>query len=530
MTSFLHACWQRRWFRRLTWTCVTLLTFTVLFYQWVNWSGARRWKAAEEMLRAQGESLDVHQIAPDPVPDERNFCAIPLLKNLPLGKGPEGEAAAVNRMKLDALGLPTERRQGIAPYPPKGMLGAATTGRPTDFKAWADWLRREGAVPKMPPDFSLPLPPDSGDAARDILTAMAKHDALMAQLTAGLSRQEAQWTPPWRTRELPDIYASIAIPHYSPTMRACQFLALRATAAAHAGDASRAHESALIILRFSQASLEDPFLIGTLMGIMQARQASDVVWELSREHSGSVEDFRRLEMEFRKIDIRSSFLRSYRAEMAGGASMVRWLKHATGTQVVSLIEGTPPRNATLGILSQLVPSGFYDMNAAAIVEFSHEYILAPLRDRGLVACLKRAPELDERFKADQEHLLFHLDIIFAKLTMATMSKITMRAASTQDIVSQAILACALERYYAMHHAYPDNLSELDLEGRPMPQDLFSGQPPHYRKTADGRYALWSVGFDGVDDGGKRGVDPKHPDHTKFYVTNYAGDWVWDFPE
>ena len=51
----------------------------------------------------------------------------------------------------------------------------------------------------------------------------------------------------------------------------------------------------------------------------------------------------------------------------------------------------------------------------------------------------------------------------------------------------------------------------------------------YRKTADGRYALWSVAFDGTDDGGKRTLDAKKPDETKFHNAAYLGDWVWDFP-
>jgi hypothetical protein len=50
----------------------------------------------------------------------------------------------------------------------------------------------------------------------------------------------------------------------------------------------------------------------------------------------------------------------------------------------------------------------------------------------------------------------------------------------------------------------------------------------YRKTGDGRYALWCVGFDGKDDGGKRGLDATNPLNTGFSRPDYVGDWVWDF--
>ena len=56
-----------------------------------------------------------------------------------------------------------------------------------------------------------------------------------------------------------------------------------------------------------------------------------------------------------------------------------------------------------------------------------------------------------------------------------------------------------------------------------------GKPMRYRKSTDGRYALWSIGFDGKDDGGKRALDAKKPGVTRFYDAAYVGDWVWDFP-
>jgi hypothetical protein len=37
-----------------------------------------------------------------------------------------------------------------------------------------------------------------------------------------------------------------------------------------------------------------------------------------------------------------------------------------------------------------------------------------------------------------------------------------------------------------------------------------------------------VGFDGVDDGGKRILDTKNPDLTKFNKRSYKGDWVWSY--
>jgi hypothetical protein len=48
----------------------------------------------------------------------------------------------------------------------------------------------------------------------------------------------------------------------------------------------------------------------------------------------------------------------------------------------------------------------------------------------------------------------------------------------------------------------------------------------YRRTDDGRFQLYSFGWNGTDDGGKvvRNKDGKTPDFTQ-------GDWVWpQYPE
>jgi hypothetical protein len=57
----------------------------------------------------------------------------------------------------------------------------------------------------------------------------------------------------------------------------------------------------------------------------------------------------------------------------------------------------------------------------------------------------------------------------------------------------------------------------------MPHDIINGQPLHYRRTDDGGYVLYSVGWNESDDGGavvltKDGrIDAK------------KGDWVWQLP-
>jgi hypothetical protein len=88
----------------------------------------------------------------------------------------------------------------------------------------------------------------------------------------------------------------------------------------------------------------------------------------------------------------------------------------------------------------------------------------------------------------------------------------------------AMTACALERCRLANGNYPDSLNQLcpQFMGE-IPHDLISGQPLKYRRTEDGRFLLYSVGWNEVDDGGQVGVK-----QSGFYDIK-SGDWVWEYP-
>jgi hypothetical protein len=83
-----------------------------------------------------------------------------------------------------------------------------------------------------------------------------------------------------------------------------------------------------------------------------------------------------------------------------------------------------------------------------------------------------------------------------------------------------LVTLALQAYHAEHGHYPAELAALvPAELTHIPTDPFTaGQPLHYKLT-DQRYLLYSVGPDGIDDGGKAIEHPTAPTterHTVFY--------------
>jgi hypothetical protein len=83
------------------------------------------------------------------------------------------------------------------------------------------------------------------------------------------------------------------------------------------------------------------------------------------------------------------------------------------------------------------------------------------------------------------------------------------------------VAFALAAYRADHHAFPASLNELPPKYLAhLPQDPFSAQPLHYQKQAAG-FLLYSVGPNGVDDGGRTHDSQPRGDDVVFRVSPCA---------
>ena len=96
-------------------------------------------------------------------------------------------------------------------------------------------------------------------------------------------------------------------------------------------------------------------------------------------------------------------------------------------------------------------------------------------------------------------------------------------AHNQTMVNEAQITCALELYHFAHNEYPETLDVLAPQFiKIIPHDIIGGQPLKYRRTNDGKFLLYSVGWNETDDGGQEISSVNEygkPDYTK-------GDWVW----
>jgi hypothetical protein len=103
----------------------------------------------------------------------------------------------------------------------------------------------------------------------------------------------------------------------------------------------------------------------------------------------------------------------------------------------------------------------------------------------------------------------------ARRGLPNFLKASASLARHQALASQVIVACALERYRLAKGQYPETLDALvPLFIQHLPLDVIGGTPLKYRRTEEGRFLLYSIGWNERDDGGAT------------LEKTMEGDWVW----
>lgn len=105
-----------------------------------------------------------------------------------------------------------------------------------------------------------------------------------------------------------------------------------------------------------------------------------------------------------------------------------------------------------------------------------------------------------------------------------------KAVRTEVAQSMVITAIARKRYELRHHQRPATLDELTPDFlQTVPIDCMSGQSLCYHRNADGYFLLYSVGENGVDDGGNPSLEPGVTSSNYAWQNPHALDWVWPQP-
>lgn len=429
-----------------------------------------RWRSSQE---AAGMSYDLAPYAPAPLPDGENFGAAPIV------------ASAVRG----------ESRPKTGPFPSEAFLAPRTAG---------NWLAGAGA------DWAAW---NRDLAGEDLDTAL---QPWKADLDAWV---EASRRPGCR---LPIPYGregdAAPMPALLGMRMVARMLRVRALGHLHAGRTEAAFQDTLAGLRMIRHLQREPHLITQLLRNAWVTLYFQPLWEGLADHAWTDAQLAAFQEELRPLDVLASQRTSWRFERALAPGLA---STAGGGQVLaSLLLGTdepdkhPLARKALGVL---LPRGWVYLNFRAMDE-TIARDLEPVLD-----------PVAHRVRADlQRKALAHLNATAGRpwrrmpaLYLPALFDQNVRIARNQAAIDMARIACGLERHRLSRRAYPASLADLaPAYLADLPSDIMNGQPYGYRLEGPA-FRLWSVAWNGVDDGGllaqdkaSRALDPD------------KGDWVW----
>lgn len=507
--------WQRstvvrflRWFfrwrtQRVIWFVLfCLVTLVCLFYAEENWRGKRAWENYRREWEAKGEKFDLVSLAPAPVPDARNFALVPLLKPLfdytrssnHLHWLDTNGFAYVHHIRADLV--PSDDRTK-----PAG-LGNVEKGTFTDLEAWRDFYRG---------NTNYPQPAAPGSAAADVLVALGKFDADLQQLREAAAARPDSRFPVEYDANLP---AGILLPHLANIKGLTTLLQLRAVAELEAGQTPQAFADLQLGFRLSDSIREEPILIDHLVRVATLGMDLQGVREGLARHAWSEAQLAELGQYLGGVDLLKELQHALRGERACAIGDFNYLRRQGFKFNPDEFPGDLP-----GILC-LMPGGWFYQNMLTIARWDQEFLLdavAPQQHRVF-------PDLSDRGDLAVAGMRTTPDNLLAKLLMPALGKASAKSARMQTYVDAARVACALERFRLANGQLPDALAALAPRFiARIPNDVIAGQPLRYRKTPDGGYLIYSIGWNQKDDGGKVEVTKSGA------VDALTGDWVWQCP-
>ena len=490
-------------FGRAVFALAALVTFVTLIVAEENWRGARAWQTYKRDMEAKGDRFDATRLISPRVSDNENFAMTPLFAPLfalptddprqPVKAGVNGSDTAANLATNIDLG----RFGDVAR--PRRPLGAK-------YATAADLLRWAVAMRSKDPDYAPAEAEITNpvDAASIILDHLKTGEPLLTELQSATARPYCRFNiayEDWNSKEggLPGY-----MEHFVPIKWLFTFLNLHAEAEMVSGRTDQALDDIKVMFRVDDGLKDEPLVMSQLVRMAGVTIMLKPVGEGLLEQRWSEDQLRVLQERLQKTDLIASTVRAFYGERD--------------------ICSNPSFDQ-----GYMFPRGWNRFEQINVNRAFQDAVL-PRID---LAAREIKPDVNHLIDLtwQQQHakwlsLILHHNIM-AKMLIPVYSTVPQKLALAQSEVDMAMLACGLERYRLAQGQYPDDLNALVPRFvTVLPHDIINGQPLKYRRTENGRFILYSVGWNEKDDGGVVAARSSHPDDQDVL----HGDWVWQYPE
>jgi len=512
LLSLIRVLFSRRFRRPVLFFLASLITLIALFYAEEDWRGKQAWNRCQREWAAQGEKIDWQSAVPPAVPDEQNFAMAPVVassyRQILDGKGHENHPSdtnVVNRLNFD-----------LGDYP--DQTGSWARGTRTDLVRVQDYLRKLAAKTNL-----FILPPLPSTPADDVLQALKTFGQPLEELRQAAQLPESRF-PLEYDKEDPD---AILLPQLAAMNRSAKILDLRAVAELQDNQSAAAAADVDLTLRLIAAIRSEPFLISHLVRIAMVENNLQPVWEGLADQRWSDVQLSALDAEFAKLNFAGDYLIAMSGEVAFGERYLDCLHHyrpefqlyANFSDDMKAEDFSVPA----GVI-KWIPAGWFYENQANYANMMLKYYLPIADGERKVISAPAEYQADHELAVDTKHFVPYK--LVEKLLVPAVGHCADKFARAQASVDLARVAIALERFRLVRGAYPVGLDVLSPQFlAEVPHDVIDGQPLHYRLEGNGQFTLYSVGWNGRDDGGTVVLDKGSGPHVNFK----EGDWVWRYP-
>lgn len=534
---------------------VALPLLVVIFYFEEDERGERVWNQYKQQQEARGDHLDPSAFVPPLVSDDQNFASTPFLAPLfdfiPGTQQPRDTKAVERTKALSPRYDAASARVKPGKQPRSNSWASAGIDLPAWYTAFLKGTnaaepedavgksfraryglegRQSGATAAQPATNNPQLPTDAptlAEAAAGVLDALAEAEPILEELRAASRRPHSRFNLYYDIDNPP----AMLLPHYTVLKRLFQVLQLRVSAELALGRTNEAAEDIQFMFRLTDAIRNEPILIAHLVRLAELQISLQPLAQGLARHQWSEPQLRAFEERLRQFD----FLADARLALQGervffGGGFIDYIRQSPSRWRLMDIgsvtgEGRDTQYSWQSALLSACPRGWYYLEKVNYSRMFQDYFL-PTID---VAGHRVSPDACRR---SDEHLAAMLNNpapvvvlrhqFFSGFLLPALTRSAQKFAFGQAGADAAGLACAIERYRLAHGQFPESLGALVPEFvSQLPRDVINGQPLNYRRTTDGQYLLYSVGWNQTDDGGVLGLTKSGET-----IDQKTGDWVW----
>lgn len=455
----------------------SFITLVALLLAEENWRGSRDWQNYKREMEAKGESFDAARLVPPKVPDDQNLAMIPFFTT-------ENADAGQMTGQTDQFKWPN--------HPTRPLTWRY--GWAADLTGWAKAFHGPSA--------------DLVQSASTVLDFLNKHEPVFTTLTSAKQRSACRFNIRYENWEHPHVESAM-IQQLVRIKDLIRVLSLRAQAEMVSGRTDQAIDDINVMFRIDSGLKDEPLLISQLVRMAAMSIIIQPLGEGLAERRWSDVQLQVLQERLQKTDLIASTVQA----MYGERDIC--------------VNQTFDRG---GYFPSLFPHGWARLEQLNLNR-AFQNMIIPRMD---LAAREINPSVNHSIDASLENFsssnVFDAEIhhsILARMTLPAYSRVPQKVAFEQSEVDMAVLACALERYRLARGQYPEELNALIPRFvAVLPHDIINGQPLQYRRTDDGRFIIYSIGWNEKDDGGVVATTKDKPPRQDVL----QGDWVLQYPE